>query len=352
MRRALAAALLVTLLARLGGCADGPTVTGTVTYREKIALPATAVVDVVLQDVSRADAPAIELGRVRLTGAGQPPFGFEIAYDPAAIDSTHSYALHARITVGEELRFVTDRRYPVLTRGHGDHADLVLAMTRAQVPAAPAGEPRAMRGMVILGKGAGSARFTDCTDRRVYSLARGGDFLALERAVLVSRRRPDHGLLATFAGRVVGPAGADADAPLAVVVDRFGGVWPGETCGNPGAVGSLLDMYWKLTRLDGQPVTVAPQQREPHLVLHGESRRLAGSGGCNRITGSYTLQGDTLRFSDPGATRLACPAGMEQERRFLAALAEVVTWEMTGVHLELRDARGQTRLRLEERPLH
>jgi len=239
-----------------------------------------------------------------------------------------------------------------LLGGCADRADTVRAMTRTGAPTAAAGEPREMRGMVSLGEGESAARFTGCADRQAYSLARGGDFVALERAVLASRRRPDHGLLVTFAGRTVERAGADGDARPTVVVDRFHGVWPGETCGNPGAVGTLLDMYWKLTRLDGQPVVVSPQQREPHLVLHGQQRRLAGSGGCNRLMGTFTLQGDTLRFFDLGTTRKTCPTGMEQEQRFLTALAAVVAWEMEGVHLELRDARGQTRLRLEERPLH
>ncbi len=344
-----AAAGLLLALAMVAGCANDAVVTGTVTYREKIALPADAVVEVVLQDVSRADAPARELGRVRLTDAGQPPLDFAIAYDPAAIDSAHTYAVRARITVGDELRFVTDRRHPVLTRGHGRHVDLVLAMTRGTAPAATAGEPRAMRGMVVLdGDG---ATFTDCNERRPYPLAREGDFVALERALLASRHPAGHGLLATFAGRLVRRDAPDGGRRLAVVVDRFQGVWPGETCGNPGAVATLQDSYWKLTRLDGQPVHVAPQQREPHLVLHRQRRRLAGSGGCNRLMGTYHLHGDTLRVVDLATTRQVCPAGMAQEQRLLAALAAVVTWEIAGVHLELRDATGQTRLRLEERPL-
>ena len=39
------------------------TVNGSVTYRERIALGETAVVEISLQDVSRADAPAIDIAR-------------------------------------------------------------------------------------------------------------------------------------------------------------------------------------------------------------------------------------------------------------------------------------------------
>ena len=61
-------------------------VTGTASYRERIALPPGAVFEAVLEDVSVADAPASELGRATVADPGNPPFDFDIAYDPADID--------------------------------------------------------------------------------------------------------------------------------------------------------------------------------------------------------------------------------------------------------------------------
>ena len=52
----------------------GGTVSGTATYRERMALPPDAVLEVKLQDVSLADAPAVELGSVRIENPGSPPF--------------------------------------------------------------------------------------------------------------------------------------------------------------------------------------------------------------------------------------------------------------------------------------
>lgn len=46
------------------------TVTGTATYRERIALPSDAIFEATLQDVSRADAPAQMLGTARLEKPG------------------------------------------------------------------------------------------------------------------------------------------------------------------------------------------------------------------------------------------------------------------------------------------
>ena len=71
------------------GCSSasaGGTVSGTASYRERMALPPDAVLEVSLQDVSLADAPAVELGSLRIENPGSPPFEFEIAYDPEAID--------------------------------------------------------------------------------------------------------------------------------------------------------------------------------------------------------------------------------------------------------------------------
>ena len=58
-------------------------VTGTVTYRERIALSPQAVVEVKLEDVSRADAAAVTIGEQTITNPGQVPIDFEIEYDPS-----------------------------------------------------------------------------------------------------------------------------------------------------------------------------------------------------------------------------------------------------------------------------
>jgi len=103
------------------------TVTGTVTYRERIALPPTAVIKVQLVDVSRADAPAVVIGEQITQAAGkQVPFSFEIPFDPARIEASHTYAVQARIEQDGKLRFISDRHYAVITRGAPTHVDIVL----------------------------------------------------------------------------------------------------------------------------------------------------------------------------------------------------------------------------------
>jgi len=121
------AACSTTSAVPAGGGASMVKVTGTVTYRERVALPPTAVITVRLVDVSRADAPAIVLGEQIMQAAGrQVPFPFEIPYDPARIEANYSYAVEARIEQDGKLRFISDRHYAVITRGAPTRVDIVL----------------------------------------------------------------------------------------------------------------------------------------------------------------------------------------------------------------------------------
>ena len=105
-------------------------------------------------------------------------------------------------------------------------------------------------------------------------------------------------------------------------MERFVNVWPRETCGNPLVDSPLRGTYWKLVRLGETPVQVAENQREPHLVFARDELRVSGSGGCNRVTGGFELDGEKLKLGPMAGTMMACPAGMEQEQRFLQVARE------------------------------
>jgi putative lipoprotein len=66
----------------------------------------------------------------------------------------------------------------------------------------------------------------------------------------------------------------------------------------------LQGTYWKLEAIGNQPVTAAERQREPHLIFSMEGDRLTGSGGCNRLAGSYRTDRHTAvqwhRFNQDG----------------------------------------------------
>jgi len=114
--------IMVAILTMLiiAGCAKTATVSGIVTYREKIALPSEGVVVTVkVEDVSRADAPATTIGEQIIENPGhQVPIPFEIEYNPDDIDERYTYAMRVRIEVDGELWFTNTSRYQVITHGY------------------------------------------------------------------------------------------------------------------------------------------------------------------------------------------------------------------------------------------
>lgn len=109
----------------------------------------------------------------------------------------------------------------------------------------------------------------------------------------------------------------------------------------------LVNTYWKLTHLSDAPITVVERQREAHFVLHTDDQRVMGSTGCNRMTGRYRLEGDSLSFEQLASTRMACADGMQTEQAFQNALGRVAEWRVQGQRLTLLDAAGEVMARLE-----
>ncbi|MEZ9603385.1 YbaY family lipoprotein [Vibrio sp. 10N.261.55.A10] len=91
-------------------------ISGTVSYRERIALPENAVVTVTLEDISLADAPSTVIATQEFTTDGkQVPFAYELSYDNDKIKANHRYNMRASIHVDGKLRFITDTIKSVIT---------------------------------------------------------------------------------------------------------------------------------------------------------------------------------------------------------------------------------------------
>jgi len=194
---------------------------------------------------------------------------------------------------------------------------------------------------------ADAAIFEECLTRRKLPVIMTGDYLALEKKYTSVRREPGGPVLATVKGRIVERAGMEGPPRPSLLVERFEGLWPGETCGVRFATERLQNTYWKLVRLRDAPVLVVENQREPHIILRSDGQRVSGSGGCNGLLGGFRVEGNRIEFSKLGMTLMACPAGLEQEQAFLGALGEAVRWHVLGSHLELFDAAGALLARLE-----
>jgi putative lipoprotein len=178
----LTAASLLLHLAVCTTASAGPTATvrGEATYRERIAVPPGAQLEVVLQDVSRADAPAQVIGSVTLSDIGQPPYRFEIPYLPEQIVASHRYSVRARLTHQGQLLFTTDRTYPVITGGNPTEVQLMLKRVAAQGSAGAPGADRDEHGCIRSAGYSWCAREAKCV--RPWELAKEKGFTSTEEA--------------------------------------------------------------------------------------------------------------------------------------------------------------------------
>lgn len=116
-RRIFAAAPLVLAALPLPALAAPRMLSGTVTYRERIALPPGAVVEVSLLDVSLADAPSRTIARTRIVTRRQVPIPYRLRLNDAVVRPGRRYALRAEIRVRGQLWFTTMEHHTALVPG-------------------------------------------------------------------------------------------------------------------------------------------------------------------------------------------------------------------------------------------
>ena len=106
-------------------------VTGSVTYRERIALTPDAKVVVELRDVSLADAAAPLIARQTIAEPGQVPIDYKVEYNRDDIDSSRIYSVTASIIESDgRLAFTNDTVREVITRGNPNKVDMVLVLVQ------------------------------------------------------------------------------------------------------------------------------------------------------------------------------------------------------------------------------
>lgn len=89
---------------------------GTVTYRERAALPPNALVTVRLWDALEPPSTAT-VGEVKFPAQGEVPLPFELFFDPGLIQPTHPYGARARITAEGVTLYESTTPVSVLTQG-------------------------------------------------------------------------------------------------------------------------------------------------------------------------------------------------------------------------------------------
>ena len=107
-------------------------VTGTVTYRDRSALPRNSVVTVRLIDTSRADDTANVIAEQTIDPDGKEvPFAFALGYKPDQINRRNRYSVRAEIkNRNGRVMYTNDTAVPVLTYGNPS-SNIEVVVTRA-----------------------------------------------------------------------------------------------------------------------------------------------------------------------------------------------------------------------------
>ena len=88
------------------------TLHGEVTLIDGPVLPTGAVLDVYLEDQSRADTKAEILAQTQMIPSGPPPYAFTLTVDPSTLEAQGRYGLRARISVQGQLWYINTRHAP------------------------------------------------------------------------------------------------------------------------------------------------------------------------------------------------------------------------------------------------
>jgi uncharacterized lipoprotein YbaY/heat shock protein HslJ len=332
------------------------TVDVTASYRERMALPPGAVLEVSAADVARADAPARPVSSVRVPAGAGGVMQAQLKLPAAALRPPARVSVRARVLAGDTLMFTSDTAVFVAPEPAQQKIELLLRRVSAAAGAAPAAsaEPRTLRYWGRYTLMADTGTFIDCASGQRLWVVQEEANAALEAAAIRARKQPGDAVLATVDGRITQRPYMEGPVRPALIVSSVVDVAAKAQC--PAQLTApLINTYWELTELGGQPPALPPQGRRPHFMLQPEPQGapgvagITGHSGCNRMTGVYKLKGETLSFERMAGTLMACAGADDLERSFLRMLNVVRTWGTNGQELELRDEGGKVIARFQSR---
>jgi len=108
------------------------------------------------------------------------------------------------------------------------------------------------------------------------------------------------------------------------------------------ASNELVGPVWQWQRTlmsDGRSIAAAAPERYT-LTFEGGGRVLLRAD-CNRGSGTYEINGSTMKFGPAALTRMGCPPG-SQDGEFALSLSRVASFAVVDGELELQLADGAT----------
>ena len=95
----------------------------------------------------------------------------------------------------------------------------------------------------------------------------------------------------------------------------------------------LFGKTWTLTEMEGRKFSAD----KPNIIFDREQKRVSGSGGCNRFSGTVEIDGSKMKFSRLIITKMACLDAELQnvETTFLRLLETTTRFELQANTLQL-----------------
>ncbi len=114
----------------------------------------------------------------------------------------------------------------------------------------------------------------------------------------------------------------------------------------------LVGTNWNvMTYNNGKGGLTTPLAGSEISLLLAEDGTVSGAAGCNRYSGGYQVDGNSITIGPLVTTRMMCnePEGvMDQEFAFTNALQQAASFEILGAELTLLDAEGTTLVKAQE----
>jgi heat shock protein HslJ len=301
-----------------------------------MTLPNAAVFEVVLEDVSLADAPATEIAQTRLTSPGDPPITSTITNDAGKIVANHRYAVGARILVDGNPLFTTNSATLVITGGRRNKVDLLLRSFSAGQgpPASPTGK-QSLESTYWRATELGSKATPTQDPRREAHLqfqaggrVSGSD--GCNRSTGTVQRTGDRITFGQMAGTqmaCLNPSGTEGpfrDAlkeatRFTITGDRLELFDTGGTrlaafvasrqSSAPTPSASFAGTAWQLVKFQSSDDTVlTPDDRTKYTIEFASDGRLTARVDCNRGRGTWKSSGaNQIEFGPLALTRAKCP---------------------------------------------
>lgn len=328
-------------------------VTGSATYRERMIAPPGSVLTVLLQDTSRADAPALTLATWSgLLDDSGVPRTFELTPE-GPFDPRMAYTVRAAIRGPDgALLWTTDTSHRVPAAGDGtgtyDIGEIVMVQAAAfspvVEPAPLAGTSWKVEGMGGTGIVAGSeptisfsrdGRISGSTgcNRFFGGYEQAGAKVTFSGVGMTKMMCMGEGIMAQemkFAAILSQAADFSIDGLGNLKLsgaDGLGFVARPMNADNPaGDPAGLQGAEWVVEDINRGGVI----DRTRLTLTFGADGRVSGNGGCNSFSGSYSADGSSVTFGPLAMTRRACigEALNAQETRYAAALTGRMTWEI------------------------